>query len=75
MIGYIQRDTCKHWSSQVAKGITELSESGQVGRSVDDLLQTEAEDIARRTAILSSRHQREGGLTQIELRHLWVEMH
>lgn len=75
MIGYIQKDTCKHWSSQVAKWITELSESGQVGWSVDDLLQTETEDVARRTAILSSRHQRQGSLPQIELRHLWVEMH
>jgi len=74
MIGYIQKETCKHWSSKVAKWITELSKSGQSGWSADDLLQLDTEDIAQRMAILTSRHERPCGLTCIELRHLWVEM-
>lgn len=74
MIGYIQKESCKYWDLQVSKWITELSESGQAGWTAGDLLQKEAESLGQRTAILRSRHQRQCGLTQIELRHLWIEM-
>lgn len=74
MIGYIQKESCKYWELQVSKWITELGESGKAGWTSGDLLQKEAEDLRQRTAILRSCHQRQRGLTQIELRHLWVEM-
>jgi hypothetical protein len=74
MIAYVQQETISFWKEQVGKWINELAEAGQKGWTANDLLHLEKNDILRRIAVLKSSHTRENGLSELKLRHLWIEM-
>jgi hypothetical protein len=73
MIGYVQEGTTAVWETRVAGWINDLT-SAEPGWTAKDLLHLGENDIARRLAVLHSFHDRQKGLSQIELRHLWIEM-
>lgn len=75
MIAYVQEETCTFWDARVSEWINVLSTSGQVGWATNDLLRVEQDDGHRRIAVLHSCHKRQNGLPEIELRHLWIQMH
>src|SRR4051812_25051862 len=46
----------------------------RIGMGVMDNQVKERHDISQGIAVFSSTHQRAGGLSNMELRHLWIEM-
>lgn len=74
MIGYIQQETISFWSSRVSDWIKGLIDTGVQGWSIDDMIKVKHNDPAKRISVLSSSHCREKNLTEIELRHLWIQM-
>lgn len=74
MIGYIQNDSGVFWSKKVKEWLDELIKENQQGWSEKDFLQPESNDINLKLSTHRSCHEREGGLPEIELRHLWIEM-
>jgi hypothetical protein len=74
MIGYVQHGTCSSWTTRVAEWINDLIASRQKGWTANDHLHLERDDATRQVAVLSSTHTREKGLSEIALRHLWVQM-
>jgi len=74
MIGYLQEETAAIWSARVAGWIKGLVDTGQSGWTVKDLLVSLQTDTALRLAVLRSSHERQNGLPEIELRHLWISM-
>lgn len=73
MIAYVQEDTAAIWESRVGGWITDLA-GKQAGWTKNDLLQLQRKDETRRLAVLNSSHERQNGLEDIELCHLWIEM-
>ena len=74
MIGYLQGDTRAQWIARIGGWIDELVGSGQPGWTAEDLLHLIYDDDALRMATLRSSHARQSGLTDIELRHIWIQM-
>jgi len=74
MIAYVQEENSMYWTTCVSQWITELIESGQPGWTAKDILVLEHEDETQQVAVLRSFHTREHGLSEIEMRHLWVAM-
>ncbi|MBI3922737.1 MAG: hypothetical protein HY318_15050 [Armatimonadetes bacterium] len=74
MIAYVQEQTFPHWLSQVNGWICDLSAECNSAWSDSDALQPLKDDCAVGICIFHSRHQRGGGLEEIELRHLWINM-
>ncbi len=75
MIAYVQDETAAFWQDRVASWIEELSTTGNLGWTVEDLLHIESANEENGMSIYSSSHTRANGLPDIKLRHLWVEMH
>jgi len=73
MIGYVQDETTTVWEGRVAGWITALA-GNQPGWTTKDLLQLERRDATLRLAVFRSTHDRTNGLSEIELRHFWIEM-
>jgi hypothetical protein len=73
MIGFVQEETMAFWDERVNAWIKGLSGT-QPGWTMKDLLRIEQNDISLRLAIFRSSHTRQNGLSEMELRHLWVEM-
>ena len=73
MIGYIQEETAACWNTHVAKWIGDLA-GAEPGWTAEDLLFPDRSDTASRVAVFRSSHKRSKGLSEIELRHLWIEM-
>ena len=73
MIGYVQEETTAVWDARVAEWITALADN-QPGWTVKDLLHLERSDTSLRLAVFRSSHERQNGLSEIELRHFWIEM-
>lgn len=73
IIGYVQEEDTARWNKRVAAWITALADV-EPGWTIDDLLVIQEEVAADRLAILRSTHRRQNGLSDIELRHLWIEM-
>lgn len=73
MIAYVQEESTAVWDKRVAGWINDLA-AKQHGWSKKDLLSVEREDATSRLAIFRSLHERQNGLSEIELRHLWVRM-
>jgi hypothetical protein len=73
MIGYVQEETSGAWEKRIAGWIGDLAGT-RAGWTNRDLLHTEREDAALRLAVFRSAHERQNGLSDIELRHLWVVM-
>ena len=74
MIAYIQQENSEFWNTRVAEWVNGLIACGEQGWTAKDLLHLEQDDSTRQVAILSSFHTREKGLSEIELRHLWIKM-
>jgi hypothetical protein len=74
MIGYVQEETTTVWEERVAKWITDLVDTAQPGWTAKDLLHLEQKDTIQRMAVFRSSHERQFGLAEIELRHVWIEM-
>jgi hypothetical protein len=74
MIGYLQEETTAVWEGRVAAWISDLINSAQPGWAPRDLLSVERRDPMQRLAVLRSSHERQHGLDEIELQHLWIEM-
>ena len=73
MIGYVQEETTAVWDIRVAEWITALA-GNELGWTVKDLLQLERRDTSLRSAVFRSSHARQKGLSDIDLRHFWIEM-
>lgn len=73
MIGYVQEETTSFWDSRVAEWISSLA-GAELGWTTQDLLRLDRRDEALRLAISRSSHTRLKGLSDIELRHLWIEI-
>ena len=74
MIGYIQEETVALWHRQVVEWIIQLAKTGEPGWTETDVPKIVRSDETLRSAVLISSHDREGGRSRIELRHLWLEM-
>jgi hypothetical protein len=74
MIGYVQQETCEFWAARVIEWINGLIAVNQNGWTAKDLPHVKQNDPGRRVTVLSSSHARAGDATEIELRHLWVQM-
>jgi hypothetical protein len=73
MIGYVQEETSDFWDSRVAEWIGNLA-GKEPGWTTKDLLRPDHSDAASRLAVFHSSHERSKGLSEIELRHLWIQM-
>jgi hypothetical protein len=74
MIAYVQEMTFSHWLGQVNGWIRGLSTQPTSVWNDSDVLTVLKEDSIGGLCTLRSHHQREGGLEEFELRHLWVRM-
>lgn len=75
MIGYIQQDNADLWVARLGEWINELVTARIPGWSSKDLPCIEQNDRMRKLTILTSKHARADHLSEIEVRHLWIEMH
>jgi hypothetical protein len=73
MIAYVQEETTAVWDKRVAGWISDLAYV-QPGWTLRDLLRFDHNNADLRIAVLWSSHNRQKGLSDIELRHLWLEM-
>jgi hypothetical protein len=74
MIGYVQGETNAIWNERIAGWVNNLIQTAQPNWSSKDLLRLERTDTIARLAVLHSSHDRQAGMSDIELCHLWVEM-
>jgi hypothetical protein len=74
MIGYVQAESLASWVKRVDAWIRALVRASVAGWIADDRLQLDRHDAVRRLAVLTSEHQREHGLPNIALRHLWIDL-
>jgi hypothetical protein len=74
MIGYVQEETAAFWDKRITEWIQELIDTAHAGWTAKDLLVAERIDVTLGLAVFHSAHQRANGLSEIELRHLWVCM-
>ncbi|OWK25519.1 hypothetical protein AJ87_09180 [Rhizobium yanglingense] len=73
-VAYVQERDIPTWMQRVAGWIDGLATNGIPGWDASDLPVLEAHDAAMRTGKLMSAHSRSGGLKDITLHHLWIEM-
>lgn len=74
MIGYIQSCDIDFWNEQIRSWIQDLAGTPVDGWSVDDELRVTKRDPVTRSALLESIHSRSGGIPDIHLHHLWIDM-
>ena len=74
MIAFVQENTFSHWRDRVNGWISQLAIHPGPPWQTTDALHTLRTDAVVRLQMLQSSHQRTGGLDDIELRHLWIEM-
>lgn len=74
IIAYVQEKSFSHWVDQVNCWIRDLAMEPNSAWSDFDILQPLSDDSTAGISTLISRHQREGGLAECELRHLWISM-
>jgi hypothetical protein len=74
MIAYVQADDIAAWHERVNGWVAGLVAANENGWSADDTLSLSDHDTVSRLAMLRSRHRRRAPLTDIEVRHLWIEM-
>lgn len=73
MIAYVQEDSFSYWFNQVNGWILNLAAEPDSTWNDSDILELLSERTSG-ISILKSRHLREGGLDECELRHLWITM-
>ena len=74
MIAYVQAESCVTWYSRLAAWIGELDGSVHPGWTIKDLMRVDPADAKPGVTIYRSTHAREKGLSNIDIRHLWIEM-
>jgi hypothetical protein len=74
MIGYVQSKSIPCWSKSVADWISGLCADNALEWTATDELVIESHDTDRAVSSLKSTHARTNGLSDVELRHLWIEM-
>ena len=74
MIGYVQAETPQIWYGRLNAWISDLDAAEHPGWSLRDLIQCESEIGAEGLAMYRSQHTRAKGLSEIDIRHLWVAM-
>lgn len=74
MIGYIQTDNAIHWKKSIDGWIRDLASASHAGWSTGDLLTTGVPHASKRVSLHRSDHTRAGGLADINLTHIWVQM-
>jgi len=74
MIAYVQEQSFSNWFHQVNGWIRDLAAKTDSTWSDFDMLELLSDDRTSGISILKSRHLREGGLGECELRHLWITM-
>jgi len=74
MIGYVQQHNIAHWALQTDQWIDQLEAAKQPGWKASDKLALAHHDTTKKFGQLRSTHQRDKGLADIELDHLWIEM-
>ncbi|MFZ3007016.1 MAG: hypothetical protein WA047_12620 [Phenylobacterium sp.] len=73
MIAFIQEGDVTRWERRIARWTAGLARAGISGWVRSDSLSLENIDAEARCSTLVSRHSR-NGLSELELRHLWIEM-
>jgi hypothetical protein len=74
MIGYVQAEPPAIWHDRLNAWIKELDGSEHAGWTAKDLLRTDPTDTKPDLTIYRSSHAREKGLSDIDIRHLWIQM-
>jgi hypothetical protein len=74
MIGYVQEGNFNEWKNKVAGWINALIKLNITGWTSADLPRPLREDEVHRISVLKSVHTRGETLSDIELRHLWIQM-
>ncbi|WP_107676117.1 hypothetical protein [Agrobacterium sp. LAD9] len=74
MIGYIQSRDIDFWESKLGEWLQDLVAAPVDGWTRDDGLRFTKRNSAAGMALLESTHQRQGGLPEIQLHHLWIDM-
>nr|VFJ69931.1 MAG: hypothetical protein BECKFW1821C_GA0114237_102037 [Candidatus Kentron sp. FW] len=75
MIAYVQEQPPAYWLDRVNGWIGDLARESNSGWSAQDALRTPEDDPVAGVRRLRSRHERQGKLEEIEIRHLWINMH
>jgi hypothetical protein len=73
MIGYVQADRCGIWKERVNGWIDSLADS-ENGWTASDRLELQAGEVVGQLTKLTSKHSRQQNMSDLELRHLWIEM-
>lgn len=74
MIGYVQAETPQVWHGRLNAWITDLDAAKHPGWSLNDLISSEFATGSTGLFVYSSQHARAGGLSEIDIRHLWIAM-
>lgn len=74
MIGYIQDQDISFWNRQLRVWLQALIDAPVDGWTIDDALRITRHDATTKSALLESVHRRNGGLPDIHLHHLWIDM-
>ena len=74
IIAYVQAETPQVWFDRLNAWITELDGSEHTGWSLQDLIRSESVVGKTGLTMYRSQHVRAKGLSQIDIRHLWIAM-
>ncbi|RVI66073.1 hypothetical protein CN187_17965 [Sinorhizobium meliloti] len=74
MIGYVQKQSIRAWVGRLDWWIKVFARARILGWSNGDRMSLVHHDVVSRVAILRSEHQRDLGLRNIRLQHLWIEV-
>ncbi len=74
MVGFIQDGSIAPWEKKIARWTNALARARVSGWAHADRITIHKHDAAQRLAVLHSLHSRSGSLSDIQLRHLWIEM-
>lgn len=74
MIGYVQAETPQIWCGRMNAWITDLDAARSPGWSLNDLISSESAIGSTGVVMYRSQHARDGGLSDITIRHLLIEM-
>jgi len=74
MIGYVQEENFVHWLTEINGWIHNLANGTDSAWNDSDMLQQSGGDSTTDVCVLYSHHSRYSGLSECELRHLWIKM-
>lgn len=74
MIAYVQQGTATEWHARVAGWIAQLQKSSATDWGSDGVIRLLTETTVSGLTTYCSTHKRVDALSEIELRHLWLEM-